>query len=72
MYGCEPDTENLVKSFEKNARYASRCISYEEDVHYVYLFYRVVEQGYNESLHRMIGELQQMAQQEFSTYYFSV
>ena len=73
VYGCEPDTENLVKSFEKNARYASRCISYEEDVHYVYLFYRVVEQGYNESLHRMIGELQQMAQQEFSTsLFFSV
>lgn len=74
IYVYGRDTENatgtLIKSFEKHARYASRCISSQEEEHYIYLFYRVMEQEYEESLYHMTEELQQMAEKELSMQLF--
>lgn len=72
VYGrdAENGTGILIKSFEKHARYASRCISCQEDEHYIYLFYRVMEQEYEESLYHMTEELQQMAEKELSMQLF--
>lgn len=72
VYGRDAGKENgmLIRSFEKHARYASRCISSQEEEHYIYLFYRVMEQEYEESLYRMTQELQLMAEKELSMQLF--
>ena len=69
--GTDCETEKLLQSFERQARYASRCTAYVESANRIYLFYRILEKDYEEGLHRMIQELQKTAELELSLKFFT-
>lgn len=56
---------NLKCSFERNPRYASRCIAYMENPNFFFLFYRVTEEEYVSRIVNMLRELQRDAGKEF-------
>lgn len=55
----------LESSFERNPRYAARCITYiENPVSYI-VFYRITEEEYESKIVRMVCDLQKAAEKEF-------
>lgn len=54
----------LRSSFERNPRFASRCILYRESAEFFLVFYRIAEEDYTANVKKMAGELQRMALQE--------
>ncbi len=63
----ESDRENssrVQSCFERNARYASRCITYKETSHFFLVFYRIVEENYESRMTGMLQELQRMTAKE--------
>lgn len=57
--------QNLKNSFERNPRYASRCIAYMERHDFFLLFYRVTEEEYISRIVNMMRELQRDGGKEF-------
>lgn len=57
--------QNIKNSFERNPRYASRCIAYIEKPCFFLLFYRVMEEEYESRIVNMLRELQKDAGKEF-------
>ncbi len=55
----------LKNSFERNPRYASRCIAYIENSSFFFAFYRVTEEEYSSRIVKMLQELQRAAANEF-------
>lgn len=55
----------LKNSFERNPRYASRCIAYIENPSFFFAFYRVTEEEYSSRIVKMLQELQRAATNEF-------
>ena len=55
----------LLKSFERNPRFASRCFIYMESPTFFLVFYRVTESDYSYNMIHMIQELQQVAAKQF-------
>ena len=55
----------LKNSFERNPRYASRCIAYIENPSFFFAFYRVTEEEYSSRIVKMLQELQRAAANEF-------
>lgn len=55
----------LKNSFERNPRYASRCIAYLESPFLFFIFYRVTEEEYGSRMIKMLQELQRGASKEF-------
>lgn len=55
----------LKNSFERNPRYASRCIAYLESPFLFFIFYRVTEEEYESRMIKMLQELQRGASKEF-------
>ncbi len=55
----------LKNSFERNPRYASRCIAYIENPSFFFAFYRVTEEEYSNRIVKMLQELQRAAANEF-------
>ncbi len=55
----------LKNSFERNPRYASRCIAYIETPSFFFIFYRVTEEEYSGRIMKMLQELQRGASNEF-------
>ena len=49
----------LLKCCERNPRFASRCIAYTEGGNEITVLYRVMEQGYHDTVIKMLQELQQ-------------
>lgn len=56
---------SLKNSFERNPRYASRCLAYIENPRLIFLFYRVMEEEYSDRITKMLKELQREAGKEF-------
>lgn len=56
---------NLINSFERNPRYASRCIGYIENPGFIIALYRVMEQEYSGRIERMLHEMQKAVGKEF-------
>ena len=56
---------NLINSFERNPRYASRCIGYIENPGFAIVLYRVMEQEYSGRIEKMLQEMQKSAGKEF-------
>lgn len=48
----------LKNSFERNPRYASRCMAYMESPSFFFIFYRVTEEEYSGRMTKMLQELQ--------------
>lgn len=70
VYGnpAEKETDvavELKNSFERNPRYASRCIAYMETPSFFFIFYRVTEEEYSGRMIKMLQELQRGASKEF-------
>lgn len=56
----------MKSCFEKNPRFASRCVSCPENENYMLLsFYRITEEEYESRIYRMIQELQGAALKEY-------
>ena len=55
----------MLHGFERNPRYASRCIACQEDASHAVLFYRIAEEAYRDRLLSMVKELQRLAQKEY-------
>lgn len=61
----EPDTEALLKSFERNSRFTARCIAYAESTKQIFILYRIAEMDYISRVTRLAEELQTLARREF-------
>ncbi len=55
----------LKNSFERNPRYASRCMAYMESPSFFFIFYRVTEEEYSGRMTKMLQELQRGVSKEF-------
>lgn len=55
----------LAYSFERNPRFASRCIQYTENPDFFLIFYRINESNYISWVMKMVQELQKNAKAEF-------
>lgn len=64
------DTSKLIGSFERNPRFASRCILYRESSVFLIALYRITESDYSYKITHMAEELQRMAQQELGVRIF--
>ena len=60
----------LVSSFERNPRFASRCILYMESTVFFLVFYRITEKDYSYKIIHMAEELQRTGNQEFGVRIF--
>lgn len=63
----EKDSEcgmHLISSFERNPRFASRCMLYMENTNFFFIFYRITEEDYISNIVKMIEELQKTAGKE--------
>lgn len=60
----------LVNSFERNPRFASRCILYMESTVFFLVFYRITEKDYSYNLVQMAEELQRTGIKEFDVRLF--
>lgn len=56
--------QKLLKNFERNPRFASRCIVYKESMSAIWIFYRIMEEDYTEKVIAMIQELQKSVSRE--------
>lgn len=70
VYDCsmqgrrEEELQKLLKEFDKNSRYVSRCCPYVENANTIYLFYRITERDYQTGMQQMIQDLQRIAERE--------
>lgn len=55
----------LENSFERNPRFAARCMLYRESPSFFLVFYRITEEEYQEKAVKMVRELQKAAAKEF-------
>lgn len=55
----------LAYSFERNPRFAARCITYIESPCFFLVFYRITEEDYELKAMKMAEELQRAAEREF-------
>lgn len=56
---------SLIESFERNSRFTSRCLIYEESIQFFLVYYRITEEDYTARVVSMIEELQSAAKKEF-------
>ncbi|WP_029504879.1 helix-turn-helix domain-containing protein [Lachnoclostridium phytofermentans] len=64
----ENDNEYLIKlinSFERNPRFASRCILYIESISFLLVMYRITEVDYISKVTKMAEDIQRESQKEF-------
>ncbi len=55
----------LIKSFERNPRFASRCLAAMEKPAFIYIFYRITETDFTSNIVKMTEEMQREATKEF-------
>lgn len=55
----------LIKSFERNPRFASRCLAAMKKPAFIYIFYRITETDFTSNIVKMTEELQREAAKEF-------
>ncbi len=55
----------LTYSFERNPRFASRCLLYMERSDFFFIFYRITEDDYVSGVKKMVQDLQKAAKAEF-------
>lgn len=58
-------TSRLTYSFERNPRFASRCLLYMERSDFFFIFYRITEEDYVSGIKKMVQDLQKAAKAEF-------
>lgn len=64
----ESDNDCVIKltnSFERNPRFASRCILYLENPSFFFVFYRITEDDYLPKVTKMVKEIQYESKKEF-------
>lgn len=57
----------VISSFERNPRFAARCIIYNESDSFFLVYYRIIEKEYLSKLVSMVEELQRLAHQELDS-----
>lgn len=55
----------LLESFERNSRFTSRCMIYEESTQLFWVYYRIAEEDYLPRMVSMVKELQTSSKKEF-------
>ncbi len=66
----EEEAKKLIKRFEGNPRFASRCIAYKESPSFFLVFYRITEEDYSEKIVSMAEDLQRTGNHEFGVRIF--
>lgn len=61
----QKDAEGLIESFERNPRFAARCVLYRENSQFFLVYYRITEEDYISRVVSMIRELQKTVRQEY-------
>ncbi|SHF58657.1 AraC-type DNA-binding protein [Lactonifactor longoviformis DSM 17459] len=64
-------TASLVNSFERNPRYASRCLTYTDTPNFLQVFYRITEEDYRSNMVRMIEEIQRIGSRDYEVHIFA-
>lgn len=62
----------LTYSFERNPRFASRCLLYMERSDFFFIFYRITEEDYVSGAKKMVQDLQKAAKAEFGAGIFAL
>jgi len=57
--------EQVVNSFIRNPRFASRCIYYKDRAEVCYVLYRITEEEYHSSILKMVSDIQKNVNREF-------
>ena len=61
-------SSKLLNRFERNPRFASRCIAYMDSKELFLIYYRIIEQDYISNIRHMVMELQKAINKEFGGY----
>lgn len=64
----ENENDNMIRltnSFERNPRFASRCIVYIENTYFLLVMYRITEIDYRSKVTKMAEDIQRESQKEF-------
>ena len=58
-------SEQVVNSFIRNPRFASRCIYYKDRAEVCYVLYRITEDDYHSNILKMVSDIQKNVNREF-------
>ncbi|WP_099469850.1 helix-turn-helix domain-containing protein [Konateibacter massiliensis] len=61
----------VISSFERNPRFASRCVLHMESAKFLLVFYRITETDYKSNIIKMIDELQKIGAREADIHMFA-
>lgn len=64
------NASRLIRSFQRNPRFASRCLTFMESTAFLLVFYRITEKDYSNKMISMAEELQRIVNQELGTRIF--